>query len=529
MNKLQANIALVCVTLCWSTEVIIFSNIPDTVAPFATTCITNLIAAALLFASFFKHVRLELSRGKAKILKRCLFLGVLNCAYNLMFLYGLKYFNVTMGAFTFSMTVVIIPIVLLTMRQRVSRNTWISVILVTAGICVALGGEIDSATLPGFFLMATGCALRAIFIIKLNSYAREHDPVALSSFIAAVVALTSFVIWTFMDPATFANFVWTEETIASLFIYAYFVIFFAQTINVFAQRKASAAGAAVIYSLEIVFSVIWGATLPGFLVDRVVLTPSILIGCALVVAGSLVTLADAKQEDAEADTPKMETAVAATSEPAHEPHASQSAESDAARAPRPRLSRRQLVRGFEMFLVLLVVYLILAIPFKVLMIIPGFADVRPVVVFQAIFGIFFGFPGALAYAVGNLIGDIASDSLRWSSIAGFAANFIGPYLFHVFASRLRHGFSLRTRADLGKFLILIVAVAVLEAVIISPVVELFYPEIESSFFGVTVVANAVGFPFLIGIPMIILMQEELGFRVRPWGGRMDSTIQRQAG
>ena len=57
MNKLQANICLVCVTLLWSTEVIIYACIPDSVIPFATTAITSLIGAALLFLCFFKRIK----------------------------------------------------------------------------------------------------------------------------------------------------------------------------------------------------------------------------------------------------------------------------------------------------------------------------------------------------------------------------------------------------------------------------------------------------------------------------------------
>lgn len=43
MNYLQANLCLLCVTFCWSTEVVIFACIPDTVSPFAVTSITFLV------------------------------------------------------------------------------------------------------------------------------------------------------------------------------------------------------------------------------------------------------------------------------------------------------------------------------------------------------------------------------------------------------------------------------------------------------------------------------------------------------
>ena len=84
------------------------------------------------------------------------------------------------------------------------------------------------------------------------------------------------------------------------------------------------------------------------------------------------------------------------------------------------------------FAVLTAVYLIVSIPFKIMEIIPGFTDIRPVSLLIPVYGIFFGIPGCMAFAVGNLITDIISDSLRWSSIAGFAANFIGPFCYYLF-------------------------------------------------------------------------------------------------
>ena len=99
MNKLQANLCLICVTLCWSTEVIIFACIPNDIVSFATTAITNAIAAIILSACFFKRVKAELKRSTKKLLLRCLLLGVLNCIYNTLYLQGLDYFDVSSGAF----------------------------------------------------------------------------------------------------------------------------------------------------------------------------------------------------------------------------------------------------------------------------------------------------------------------------------------------------------------------------------------------------------------------------------------------
>ena len=294
MNRLQANLCLICVTLCWSTEVIIFACIPDSVLPFATTCICNAIAAVVLALCFFKRVKKEMKRAGKKLLLHCLLLSVLNCGYNTLYLYGLNDFDVSTGAFTFSMTVVVLPVVLITMKKSVGAKTWVSVVLVLLGIVCALGGNMEGIPVQGLLLMILGCIIRAVFIVKLNDFAREHDAVTLSVFISAFVAVISFVIWFVLQPATFGAIPWSGTIIASLFIHAYFIIAFAQTLNIFAQKRATAAESTIIYTLEIVFSLIWGAILPDSLIDRVIPTPFHIIGAVLIVAGSIIEIVEFK-------------------------------------------------------------------------------------------------------------------------------------------------------------------------------------------------------------------------------------------
>lgn len=291
MNKLQANLCLICVTLCWSTEVIIFACIPDDVLPFATSFITSAIAAVILGVCFFKRIKKEMKPAGKKILLRCLFLGIIKAGYDILFLYGLQYFDVSTGAFTFSITVVVLPVILLTMRKSVDKKTWVSVVLVLSGIVIALGSSIVKTQFLGLLFMFLGCTLRAVFIVKLNDFAKEHDSITLSVWISVIGALISFILWFAFQPSTFAAIPWSDTIIASLFIYAYFIVAFAQTLNVFAQKRATATGATIIYSLEIVFSLIWGSVLPESLIDRVIPSPFHIIGALFIVAGSLIEIA----------------------------------------------------------------------------------------------------------------------------------------------------------------------------------------------------------------------------------------------
>ena len=292
MNYLQANLCLLCVTFCWSTEVVIFACIPDAVSPFAVTSITFLVGGALLFLAFGRRIATGLRADRKKQLLRCLWISVINAGYNTLYQFGLADFDVSTGAFTLSLTVVTMPFILLLMRSRVGWRTWLSSGIVLAGILFAMVGVMSRAQLPGLSIIAIGCVMRAYYIIKLNQYAREHDPVVLSALICVSGGVVSYFFWMAVQPNTFMGIPWSPVVIATLAIYSFFVVALAITLNVFAQRRATPANATIIYSTEIVFSVILGAALPSSLIDPVHLTPFLVAGVVCVVVGNLIEILD---------------------------------------------------------------------------------------------------------------------------------------------------------------------------------------------------------------------------------------------
>ena len=510
MNNLQANICLLAVTLCWSCEVIIFSVIPDGVNPFATTCVTSLIGAVLLGACFARRIAEALRLGSRVLVRRVATLSVLNTAYSVCFLIGLDYFDVSTGAFTISITAVVLPVMLLVMRRGVGVRTWVSAGCVLTGIVVDMVPSHGSSDFEGLAVMAVGCLIRAVYIVKVNDWAREHDPLALSAGMLGLNAILAFFPWLAMQPATFAALPWSGNLVAAYFVYGYFVAAFATALNILAQRRATPAQATIIYSTEIVMSTIWATCLPASVVDPVDLTWPIVVGCALVVIGSLVEImpVGSRKEDI-ADTPQAKADVAAIA-----------ADSDSPATHVPNLLsalpiriKSPFARGFVTFVILLGVYMIIALPFKQLSVIPGFTDIRPVCMLMPVYGIFFGIPGCFACAVGNLIGDIASDSLRWSSIAGFVGNFAYPFLMYAFWTKIRKKpFALRRVRTICLFVAIAVACSLVQALIITPAVAFYYPDVDAPLFFASVVANSSLFPLGFTIPFIIMLQDELGFR-----------------
>ena len=499
MNRLQANICLLAVTLCWSCEVILHAIIPVEINPFATSCVTSLIGAFVLWAYFGRNVVRAFRQDKATLMRRVAFLGIMNIAYNVLYLIGLEHFEVSTGAFTASMTVVILPVILLVMRRGVGLHVWISALFVLSGVFLAVYPTLGSLSWQGFGIMTAGCLIRALYIVKLNDYAREHDPLALALGISAFGAIGSFIPWFAVQPATFFALPWSAELIAAYFIFGYFIVAFATVLNIYAQRRASAAHSTIIYSTEIIFTVIWAVGLPSNIIDATVLTPNIVAGCGLVVVGNVWQVVSDKfskdareqQEDDGKEIPEL---------PIHPLKAFLN------------LLDSPFARKAVLFCSLLFVYLLISLPFKVLQLIPGFADIRPVCMLQPVYGIFMGLPGCFALAVGNLLGDIASDSLRWSSIAGFIGNFAYPFLMYLIWIRLRKKpFRLRTRKSIIAFIATIFLCALVQTAIITPTVVYFYPEVDAVFFAATVMSNATIYPIAFSIPFMILLQEELDF------------------
>ena len=166
-------------------------------------------------------------------------------------------------------------------------------------------------------------------------------------------------------------------------------------------------------------------------------------------------------------------------------------------------------------LLLILFYLMIAIPFKVMVVIPGFSDIRPVTLLGPIYSLFFGLHGCIVFAFMNLVMDIAGNSLRWSSLAGLAANFAGSYLILVFwKGMLKKNIELhlKTPKNMLAFAGTLLGVAFLETVIITPAVAINYPDINAVSFAVSVMLNTSIFPICFGIPIIILLKEEMKFK-----------------
>ena len=505
MNKLQANICLICVTMIWSTEVIILSCLPGEIMPFAVSSITNLIGAALLFMCFFRKIKAEIVKEGKRLVVQSALLALLYFTYNIMYIFGWKSFDVLTGDFTISMTVIFMPALMLLMRQKVGVKVLISSALIAVGIIIAFmsnEGELDTMSL---LVVIAASILRGLFYIKLNEASKEYDSITLSALIILFSGLTSYIAWTTVQPTTFFAIPWSKQVIAGLFVHAYFVTVTAQTLNIFAQRRTTASSATIIYALENVFATMWCMILPESIVGDVTISAARLAAVVFILLGNLTDLIRLPGR-------KKQKAAGAEYAPPEDYEEEQNQLPEERLRPQINVMNAGTKQKLLIVLVLFMVYFIISIPFKALDIMPGFTDIRPVTILQPIYGIFFGIPGCVVLSLGNVVSDIIGGSLRLSSIAGAAANFIGPFLFFIIWTKLsKTPFDLRSWRNIMKFVGAVAVIAAIEVLIITPAVAYFYPEVQYMKFAVIVFCNTTLFPVMIGIPLTILIQEEFGF------------------
>ena len=170
-------------------------------------------------------------------------------------------------------------------------------------------------------------------------------------------------------------------------------------------------------------------------------------------------------------------------------------------------SKRRLI------LRLLCIYLIVAVPFKTLDLLPGLANIRPNSALLPVYGFLFGPVGAWATALGNCGYDLITDSFYTSSIAGMAANFCVPLFMCALWLRLfGKRFQLTSLRDLGWYTLISAAGAFLKTMLITPVVIWTFPEVSGEAFAIAVFSTDFTFYIVPGAAILIFMQSFYGFK-----------------
>jgi energy-coupling factor transport system substrate-specific component len=154
------------------------------------------------------------------------------------------------------------------------------------------------------------------------------------------------------------------------------------------------------------------------------------------------------------------------------------------------------------------VFIGMAVPFKVMVLIEGFTEVRPVNAVPVVAGLLFGPAGAWGCAIGNLIADLFGTFSK-GSILGFVGNFIAawlPYkLWHI--SGKRETPNLKSNKNIVKYILIAAVAAIATAILIACGLDMLFDMWIPRMFWIILI-NDFGFPILFGLPLLIVLTTE---------------------
>ncbi len=255
-KKITAQIGLLFVTIIWGITFVIVKAALNDAPPFSF--------AALRFGLATLITLLIVNKNIITITKNEIIGGIL-CGF-LLFLgyafqnFGLMNTTATKSAFITSVSVLIVPFILVAMDiQKVKLQIWLAVVLATFGLYLLIlpGGGINIGDVITF-----GCAVSfALHIIAQDNYLKKE--IRLLPFICiqlAFVTLISFIHAQVFEPEAI---IWSTRLTYAIIITGIFATLIALLIMVWAQKILNPSETALIFAMEPVAAALFAMVFAG--------------------------------------------------------------------------------------------------------------------------------------------------------------------------------------------------------------------------------------------------------------------------
>ena len=261
-KKLLAKLALVLVAIIWGVTFIIVKNALNDAPPFSFASlrfgIATILTLILVNQKIFTLTQHEINGGIF-----CGFFLFLGYAFQN---FGLMHTTASKSAFITSVSVLLVPFILLFLRiQKINPRTWIAVMVATLGLYMLLTPEENKVNLGD--IITFGCAVSfALHIVIQDNYIKKKVRMLPFFFIqASFVTLFSIINAFFLDTQTI---VWSNRLLIAILVTGIFATFVAILIMIWAQKILKPTETALIFSLEPVaatfFAISFGGELLGF-------------------------------------------------------------------------------------------------------------------------------------------------------------------------------------------------------------------------------------------------------------------------
>jgi drug/metabolite transporter (DMT)-like permease len=283
MTRAESNIVLFSITLCWASSYIFIKNLPPGLSSFAYMTMTSGLAGIILAIVFFKRLR-EL---KGKLLLRSGAMAVVICANMIFERLGIAGLSASMASFTASLSIVFVPLFMLLLKRKPTKNNLLGIVVILFGLVLTSGVYAGNALEAGAIYMVIACIFMALYIIIVDRFTKQFEPLLLGIGQMFFTALIAFGLWCLEEPQTFFALTYTREMLANIFLLAFFARAYAYIMLMYSQKYANPISVTVIASTEPVVTMVLALLIPGtYGVAESFALPKF-IGAGFIVAGAI--------------------------------------------------------------------------------------------------------------------------------------------------------------------------------------------------------------------------------------------------
>ena len=492
MTKKESIIILFSITLCWSSSYVFIKDIPQEFSVYAYLALTSGVAGIILTFVMRRKLRL-LNRVS---LRQGLILGALITASNMLEKMGLDRIPASSASVYASMSIIIVPLILILKKQYPSRNNWAGIAIIVIGILTSNFGKMGGAGLQGALYILGSTTAMSVYTVLATEYTKETDPSLLTVLQMLVSAVFGFALWMATDAGSLFTIEWSEMTLSFIFLIAFFSKCYAYMMLMYADKYADAVSVTIVASTEPVVTLLAAVLLPEALGGVEEFSTKAIAGAVIISLGAIVAgtnflskksstrgadgdvaagaatnsvatvvavadavagaVADAKDAVANATSNEAVNAVAdavagaavdavtgAAANVAHDEHrAAEMGFETTVKVFEGREAKENddhetaaalpmMPAPARIFVLIVGMFAILSVSINVMQFAGGLSEIRPVNAIPAPVGLVFGPVGALACALGNLLGDMAhferyGGTVVLGVIGNFALAFI-PY------------------------------------------------------------------------------------------------------
>ena len=285
-SNLKGSLILCTAALLWGIAFSVQDSAADKIPPFTFNCLRSIIGAAFLFAFMgFKSIKDKNFIPVPNTMnKKLLFTGSILCGVALAISTNFQQFGIAAypdgvptdarSGFLTALYVIIVPILSLFAKKRVSIIIWISAVIAVIGLYMM-------CLVNGFYLadiLVLGCALTfSLHIMVIDKFCDAIGGIRLSAFQFVFAAIISGILSIIFE-LNAINLVSIKSVIPHILYMGIVSSGIAYTLQIVGQKYAEPAVASLSMSLESVFAALSGLVFP----PHEYLGTNDIIGCILI-------------------------------------------------------------------------------------------------------------------------------------------------------------------------------------------------------------------------------------------------------